>query len=49
MSGLRLDSKIDLNSDEAKAWLAHNCGLAEKLRGDPNVRIIESCNLGCAA
>ena len=49
MSGPRLDSKIDLNSDEAKAWLAHNCGLAGKLRGNPNVRVIESRKLGWAA
>lgn len=39
MSGPKLDSKIDLNSDEAKAWLAHNCGLAG----------IESRNFGWAA
>ena len=49
MSGLRLDSKIDLNSDEAKAWLAQSCGLAGKLRGNPNVRVIESRKLGWAA
>ncbi len=34
MSGPRLDSKIDLNGDEAKARALHNRGLAEKLRGD---------------
>ena len=34
MSGPRLDSKIDLDGDEAKARAAHNRGLAEKLRAD---------------
>jgi len=34
MSGPRLDSKIDFDSDEAKARAKHNRGLAEKLRAD---------------
>ena len=34
MSAPRLDSKIDLSSDEATARAAHNRGLAEKLRAD---------------
>jgi 3-methylcrotonyl-CoA carboxylase beta subunit len=34
MSAPRLDSKIDLSSDEAKARAAHNRSLAEKLRAD---------------
>ena len=34
MSGPRLDSKIDLDGEEAKARAAHNRGLAEKLRAD---------------
>ena len=34
MSGPRLDSKIDLDGEEAKARAAHNRGLAEKLRTD---------------
>ena len=34
MSGPRLDSKIDLDGDEAKVRAAHNRGLAEKLRAD---------------
>ena len=34
MSGPRLDSKIDLDGDEAKARAAHNRGLAGKLRAD---------------
>jgi 3-methylcrotonyl-CoA carboxylase beta subunit len=34
MSGPRLDSKIDLTSDEAKARAIHNRGLAEALRRD---------------
>ncbi|HET9355586.1 MAG TPA: carboxyl transferase domain-containing protein [Sphingomicrobium sp.] len=34
MSAPRLDSKIDLSSDEAKARASHNRALAEKLRAD---------------
>jgi 3-methylcrotonyl-CoA carboxylase beta subunit len=34
MSAAKLDSKIDLDGDEAKARAAHNRGLAEKLRAD---------------
>ncbi len=34
MSAPRIESKIDLSSDEAKARAAHNRALAEKLRGD---------------
>jgi 3-methylcrotonyl-CoA carboxylase beta subunit len=34
MSAPRIDSKIDLNADEAKARAAHNRALAEKLRKD---------------
>ncbi len=34
MSAARLDSKIDLDSDAAKARAAHNRALAEKLRAD---------------
>ena len=34
MSAPRLDSKIDLSSDEATARASHNRGLAEKLRAD---------------
>jgi len=34
MSGPKLDSKIDLNGDEAKARALHNRGLAERLRAD---------------
>src|ERR671913_1073503 len=34
MSAPRLDSKIDLGSDEARARASHNRGLAEKLRQD---------------
>ena len=34
MSGPKLDSKIDLDSDEAKARAAHNRALAERLRAD---------------
>ena len=34
MSGPKLDSKIDLDSDEAKARAQHNRGLAERLRAD---------------
>ena len=34
MSAPRLDSKIDLDSDESKARAAHNRALAEKLRAD---------------
>ncbi|MEO6433471.1 MAG: carboxyl transferase domain-containing protein, partial [Sphingomicrobium sp.] len=34
MSGPRLDSKIDLSSDEAKARAKHNRALADKLHAD---------------
>ncbi|QDP20078.1 carboxyl transferase domain-containing protein [Sphingomonas xanthus] len=34
MSAPRLESKIDLNSDEAKARASHNRGLADRLRAD---------------
>ncbi|HXG99096.1 MAG TPA: carboxyl transferase domain-containing protein [Sphingomicrobium sp.] len=34
MSAARIDSKIDLSSDEARARTAHNRALAEKLRAD---------------
>jgi 3-methylcrotonyl-CoA carboxylase beta subunit len=34
MSAAKLDSKIDLDGDEAKARAAHNRALAEKLRAD---------------
>ena len=34
MSGPRLDSKIDLDGEEAKARARHNRGLAQKLRAD---------------
>ena len=34
MSGPRIDSKIDLDGDEAKARAAHNRGLATRLRAD---------------
>jgi len=34
MSAARLESKLDLSSDESRARAAHNRGLAEKLRAD---------------
>ena len=34
MSAPRIDSKIDLSSEESCARAAHNRGLAEKLRAD---------------
>jgi acetyl-CoA carboxylase carboxyltransferase component len=34
MSAPRLDTKVDLSSDEARARAAHNRALAEKLRKD---------------
>ncbi len=34
MSAPRLDSKVDLSSEEARARAAYNCALAEKLRKD---------------